>query len=231
MKLNYSQLNTDFWQKGFCIIDDLFPADLLIQWKHMIEYLSEYSEATGVNHIQKEFKEANKEIGDAAGKYRFTSLDGRILFQDNLFPGLQEYYSSHANFLSLLLGLDVVTSEDKQSSISVMRYAPPGGELLYHYDQNFPSFVLYLTDNPNEGATRLYPITSLKSTVLGEPDKIIGESVAIYPKKGRVLIFNGAKCWHASEKVEKDTKISIVFNFFQNGINNRSNEVSNRLYQ
>lgn len=230
MKINYSQLSTEFWQRGYTIIDNLFPNRLLEEWKSQVKFLSKWSLAPGVNHIYKEFKEANLDIGDGVGSYNFTSLDGRIVFEKDLFPGLEEYYNSTANFLSLLLNMDIVTSFDKQSSISMMHYQPPGGTLLPHFDTQTISFLLYLTDNENEGATKLYPLTSLRPTILGQPDKIINEPILVYPKINRCLIFQGRRVWHESLPVLNSEKISSVWNYYAKDDLERNKEVSARLY-
>lgn len=227
MEINFSELSTRFWHSGFCLIDDLFPADLLKEWKHNVEYLSEHSEAAGVNRIDKVFEKEDLETRDSSGSYKFTSIDGRA---NSEFRCLQSYYFSISNFLSLLLNSDIVTSFDEQSSISFMKYDPPGGTLLNHFDSNFPSFVLYLTDNPDEGATEILPITALRPTILNRADEVIGPAVKIYPKFGQVLLFNGARCWHGSNPVFKFPKISAVFNYYVKGNEFRPDQVSKRLY-
>ncbi len=227
MKLNISQLNTDFWSQGFCILDGLFPSELLKDWKVRVEWLSKYSKSEGVNHINKTFTEANLAARDGVGTYKFTSIDGRSCFD---FPGIKEYYHSNSNFLSLLTGLDIVESFDRQSAITFMNYQPPGGQIIPHFDTNFLTFLLYLTDNEGEGATEILPITSLRPTILGHADEVIGESIKIYPKFGRVLLFNGRRCWHSSNPVVKENKISSVWNYYPKDDNFRPADVSKRLY-
>ena len=229
MKLNLSQLQTDFWSRGYTIIDNLFPAELLEKWKSQVEFLSKYCKAPGINHIEKEFKDASPEARDGIGKYKFTSLDGRIIFADDLFSGIQEYYHSISNFLSLLTGLDLVESFDKQSSISFMNYTVPGGCIAPHFDSNGVTFLLYLTDN-EDGGTKILPINKLRPTILGQADEVIGEPEIILPKCGRAVIFQSRKLWHESMSVFKSNKISSVWNFYERGDNWRPKEVSDRLY-
>jgi hypothetical protein len=49
--------------------------------------------------------------------------------------------------------LDVITSPYPLSAVNINRYDAPGGKMSVHCDTNPVSALLYLTDNPNDGAT------------------------------------------------------------------------------
>lgn len=226
MKENWSTKQTQFWEQGYTIFDNLLPLLMIEYWRGCVEGYSE-CDGEGINHISKKFDKPNAEARDAAGEYRFTSIDGRLCFS---FHALTEYYYSTANFLSLFTGLDVVESWDRQSAITFMNYPATGGQIVPHYDTNGLTLLLYLTNNPDEGATQLYPLTSLRPTLLGQPDEIIGEPVLIYPKAGMAVLFQGRRCWHSSLPTIKANKISAVFNYYQKDDNWRPADVSKRLY-
>lgn len=227
MKLNFSQLSTSFWGEGYCVIDGFFPVGLVEGWRVIIEDLSNQKNREGVNHIHKIFDKPDLDTLDGAGEYKFSSVDGRILFK--MLPNLDGYYHSISNFLSILTGLDIVPSTDKQSSITAMIYKPPGGNLLWHHDSDKLTWLLYFTDN-NEGGTEMLPLTAKQPTILGEPDKIVGETVTILPKIGRCVAFQGQKIWHRSLPVENSMKISSVWNFYEHGEQWRPDSISKRLY-
>lgn len=228
MKNNWNELQTNFWSKGFCIIDNLIPDNLLISWRDLVHWYSKYSEkCPGVNKVSKKFDTANLEGRDAAGEYKFTSIDGRISRQ---FNSLDNYYHSLSNFISLFTGLDIVESFDLQSSVTFMNYEAPGGTLVPHYDTNGITLLLYLTNN-EDGGTQLQPLDTLRPTVLGYPDEVLGESIIVLPKFGRAVLFQGRKVWHSSMATIKTPKISSVWNYYINGDNWRPPEVSKRLYK
>jgi hypothetical protein len=228
MKANWSELQTQLLKDGYVILDNLFPNDLIAKWRKEAEDLSIIENRPGINHINKKFDKVDLETRDSIGEYKFVSIDGRVSLK---IPGLKEYYHSLTNFLSLFTGMDIVESFDEQSSLSLMVYKPPGGTLLPHFDSQSLSFLLYLTDNLDEGATKLLPISALRPTNINHPDEIIGEPIKIYPKSNRSLIFFGRRVWHSSEPVFKSTKISAVFNYYEKGDDFRPKGVSERLYK
>jgi hypothetical protein len=228
MKLNTSELQTQFWNEGYVIINNLIPPGFITDWRIQIMANTTFIDnpELGINYVKRKFDEANLETRDSAGEYNLVSVDGRFAF--NLY-GLKEYYDSTANFLSLFTGLDIVESFDRQSAVTFMRYDPPAGQMVHHYDTNSLTVLLYLTDN-EDGATELWPITTHRPTTLTTPDEIVGESVKILPVTGKMVIFQGRRCWHNSSPVLKGTKISSAWNYYINGDNWRPPEVSKRLY-
>lgn len=227
MKESWSEKQTQFWKDGYVIFENLFPKPVLERWVEFVKFYSEDKECIGVNHIHKKFDKPDLETRDGIGEYKFTSIDGRFCFN---FTGLTEYYHSLSNFLSLFTGLDLVESWDKQSAVTFMNYTAPGGQIIPHYDTNGFTLLLYLTDNPTEGATSLQPISSLKPTVLGHPDEVISPPILIYPKIGKVVFFQGRKCWHQSLPVTEHNKVSVVMNYYERDDNWRPADVSKRLY-
>lgn len=227
MKENWSNKQTEFWSRGYTIFDNLFPEELLLEWKKNVEWLSKNSEAAGVNRIDKEYTETNIEARDDKGLYRFTSIDGRA---NSEFKGLKNYYHCLSHFLSILSGLDIVESSDFQSAITFMHYKSGGSTLTHHFDTNFLTLLLYLTDN-EDGGTQIQPLNTLRPTLLGCADEVIGEPIIILPKFGRVVAFLGRKVWHGSLPSIKSDKISVVFNYYENGDGWRPKEISERLYK
>lgn len=225
MNANWSTLQTQFWSEGYVILDNFFPDEIIGSWKEKVLQNTVVAEI-GVNVINKFYASDDPNSRDAAGSYNFISIDGRRSLN---FPSLSEYYNSTANFLSLFTGLDIVTSFDKQSSVTFMFYPAPGGSLTAHYDTNQITFLIYLTDN-DDGGTKLYPISALRPTILGQPDEIISEPVIILPRRGRILLFNGRRIWHQSLPVNLNYKISSVWNYYEKHDNWRPLEVSKRLY-
>jgi hypothetical protein len=217
----------EFLTQGFTVIDDFFPVDVVTAWKNHVYALAE-TQQEGVKIVDKTFSQANLEARDSAGRYKFVSINGLAAFK---MDGVEHWYNAMSKYLSLFTGLDIVGSWDKQSSVTFMKYDAPGGGLVHHFDSNFITFLLYLTDNPEEGATDMLPISALFPTNLGQPDEKRGESVLVYPKFNRVVIFQGRKVWHSSQPVFKDTKISSVWNFYERGDTWRPKDVSERLYK
>lgn len=225
--MNWSNKQTQFWEQGYVVLENLFPDSVIKEWHDFVNYHSPLLNVEGINHIHKKFDKPNLEARDAAGEYKFTSIDGRKCFE---FQGVREYYVCMTNFLSLFSGLDIVPSWDKQSAVTFMNYTAPGGQIVPHYDTNGFTLLIYLTSNEDEGATMLYPLTSLRPTLLGEPDEIIGKPVFIYPKVGTAVFFQGRRCWHQSLPVFKNDKISSVWNYYEKNDNWRPADVSKRLY-
>lgn len=230
MKTNWQEKQTEFWQKGFTIFDDFFPEDVVKKWRKTAMLISNSPEQfEGVKRIEKKFDTEDKETRDGSGIYSLTSINGNAVFT-GMFQDLETYYKNFVSFLSLFTGLDIVTSFDRQSAVTIMVYEPPAGQMLSHYDTQDISVLLYLTDN-DEGGTEIYPITAKKPTVLGQPDEIVGTPEIILPKTGRIAIFRGQQCWHTATPVEHSIKVSSAWNYYIKGNNFRPAGVSERLYK
>lgn len=230
MEANWSKLQTQFHTEGYCEFKNFFPPELLNDWRDTVKMLVDCPDLKGVNHINKTFEKADVNARDGAGSYKFISIDGRVSLSP-YFKDLAGYYKSISNFLSIFTGLDIVPSWDEKSSVTFMFYPAPGGTLLPHFDTNQPTFLLYLSDNKNEGGTKLYPLSTLRPTILGHPDELIGEPIVVYPEFGKILLFNGRKVWHESQPVQNNDKISVVFNFYEKNDQWRPKEISERLYK
>jgi hypothetical protein len=225
--MNKNQI--EFYNKGFTVLDDLIPPAVIQTWVDLVEFAAQggYGHNQSVKTVKKVFEQADLETRDGAGKYDFTSINGNLALE---FNHVKVLYGVMAKYISLLTGLDIVESWDKESSVTFMRYSPPSGQLVEHFDSNFITMVIYLTDNPNQGQTKILPISALRPTNLGQPDEVVDGFRYISPQKGRVLLFQGRRCWHSSEPVIDEVKISSVWNFYERNDNWRPKGVSERLY-
>lgn len=225
---NWSELQTEFWNKGYAVIDELIPVELARAWgKTALTRASDFPLKEGVKYIQKKFEVADDQTRDAAGVYNLVSIDGFASMA--FFDGLGTWYDALTPFLSLFTGLDVVTSEDVKSAVTVMAYPPPAGQMLAHYDTNALTMLLYFTDN-EDGGTEVLPLTSRRPTTLGKEDEITGPTEIVLPRVGRAVIMQGRRVWHRAMPVAGKTKVSSAWNYYVKGDFWRPEGVSKRLY-
>lgn len=233
--MNWSEKQTEFWAQGYTVFDDFFDKSLIKDWRERalsiaerISFFTDHFPNYGIKKIKKTFLEADLEARDAAGTYDLITIN-YIAIKDR-FPHLECYYNSLTPFLSLFTGLDIVISQDEESAATIMIYEPPAGQMVSHFDSQDISVLLYFTDN-SDGGTELWPITSRRPTILGQPDEIIGEPVTILPQAGRMVLFQGQKCWHKACAVEKATKVSSAWNYYIRGNSWRPAQINERLYK
>lgn len=220
----------EFWKNGFTVLDGLFNDSTVEGWRTEALETAKNTNQPGVKLLKKKFTEPNLECLDGVGTYDLVRIDGSEILKSERFKGMADFYAMMPFILNAITGLDVVVSPWPESSISVMVYAPPSGQMLPHYDSNGITLLLYLTDN-EDGATKVLPLTALRSLNPDVPLQKIGDESLILPKTGRVVVMQGRKVWHTSEPVTKAIKVSSAWNYYERGDTWRPDGVDERFYK
>ncbi len=136
-------------------------------------------------------------IFNDGGLFDHYILDG--IRAARLFPDMQAAYEVTRIVIAEITKLDIVTSPHPLSAININRYDAPTGSMSAHFDSNPISVVLYLTDNPTDGAT----------VFLREQ-----ECRWEYPRTGDLLVFRGREIKHLSKEVRSGVKVAALWNFY-----------------
>jgi len=102
---------------------------------------------------------------------------------------------------------------------------PPGGMNMPHLHPNaLFSGVYYIKSNPKAGRLKIYDPRPGVQLIMptrksGDPGKDLWREANIEPIEGRIIMFP-AWLWHSvEENISDDIRISVSFNFIQEGFN------------
>jgi hypothetical protein len=153
---------------------------------------------------------------------RYSVIDGAAIAQS--LPEVAAIFEEMRRALATASGRDVVPLADARAAINV-NITAPGGEYRWHYDRNPLTAIVYL--NCVEGGDiellpryRLF-LGRLRHSKLQRfidcvlrwrwMRAIAAEPVVVSPAGGRVVVMNGSRCLHSVRRVERGTRIALVF--------------------
>jgi hypothetical protein len=113
-------------------------------------------------------------------------------------------------------GFDVVLSTLPRSRFVLKAYRAPDGCQGWHFDTNGLSALVYLTDNPRDGATRVRL-----------PD---GTDHLVHPQAGALLLLQGRALWHRADPVREGVKLLLAINLYPPGDLRRPDNLDETLY-
>jgi hypothetical protein len=152
---------------------------------------------------------------------RYSVIDGDAIAQS--LPEVATIFEEMRRALAAATGRDVVPLADARAAINV-NITAPGGEYRWHYDRNPLTAIVYL-NSVEGGAIELHPRYRLflgrfrHSMLQRFIDcvlrwrwvRIAARRVVVSPAGGRVVVMNGLRCLHSVGRVERGTRIALVF--------------------
>ena len=153
---------------------------------------------------------------------RYSVIDGEAIAQS--LPEVAAIFEEMRRALAAATGREVVPLADARAAINV-NITAPGGEYRWHYDRNPLTAIVYL-NSVEGGAIELHPhyrlflgrfrhsrLQRFFDCVLGSRwmRAIAAAPVVVSPAGGRVVVMNGSRCLHSVRRVERGTRIALVF--------------------
>lgn len=203
----------EYRQLGYTVIDGLIPREVATRWSERILNLRAKGELTYKGTAEgEEFTEGLKQ------EYQnYFVLGGRETAEDQTLREMFHFYYAFLPMLGLITGVPMVASPYPDSIINCKIYWPPEGQQGGHFDTNGFTFLLYLSDNEEEGETALYPLTQRRNLGDDRPQKFFGEAHKVEPRMGRVLLMQGRECWHWASGVKDKPKVACPWNYYMEG--------------
>ncbi len=115
-------------------------------------------------------------------------------------PGMVSAYEATRLLVAEVTQPDAIISPYPRSAVNVNRYDAPTGRVSAHFDSNPISVILYLTDNPQDGATEF-----LRDGEIYRRE---------FPIAGDLLIFRGRDLSHQSGCVLTGVKVAALWNYY-----------------
>lgn len=109
------------------------------------------------------------------------------------------WYDALISTVSFITGRRVVESPYYDSKIMALIYDSDGGQQEWHLDTQPLTVLLYLTTNPNSGATRC---------------RIKGKDVDIFPQQASLLLMYGREVLHQALPVTEGVKVVVPMNMY-----------------
>ena len=153
---------------------------------------------------------------------RYSVIDGEAIAQS--LPEVAAIFEEMRRALATATGREVLPLADARAAINV-NITSPGGEYRWHYDRNPLTAIVYL-NSVEGGAIELHPryrlfLGRLRHSKLQRlidcvlrwrwMRALAAEPVVISPAGGRVVAMNGLRCLHSVRRVERGTRIALVF--------------------
>lgn len=148
--------------------------------------------------------------------YNLVSGEGikkDLSWLDNLYRTLfyKKAKKFGINILGKKEGKSLVLAKILLSGININMQIP-GQRYDIHIDSNPLQGLLFVTDNPEDGAL----VVSKYKNVVGEKELLSTSPLYIYPKKGDLYFFNAQQNPHYVQEIKKGIRISIPMNFYTN---------------
>jgi hypothetical protein len=197
----------EYKYRGFTVLD-IIPEDLALSWGVAI--------ASAIDAGRGKHVDGDKHPdGVGSGRLFYDVIDGNVC--EEVAPSMLAVYRSLPALWSAITGLDVVCSPHPRSKVDGTRYPAGGGQQGWHFDQNGVTVLMYLTTNPDGGATWIQPLDG-------------GLEVRVFPKAGSILLMQGRKVWHCGGPTAGTAKVISPWNYYVKGDTHRPDGVDDEIY-
>ena len=151
-----------------------------------------------------------------AGQNLYNYLDTYAVMES--CPEIIDFYAGNISWLRDLTDAEVVRSNYFRSAITAVQFEAAGSTQSWHRESNPVTLIVYLTNNPTQGAIEVV-------------DNESGKSVFLYPKRGRVIVMNGRYVRHRVHAMETaERRVSVVCNYYLRGDHGRPADADDHIY-
>jgi hypothetical protein len=194
--------------RGLVIFENFLDADVCAKWDAALREAKP-------THFENE-QEVTSGGFFGAGKNLYNYLDTFAILE--ACPEIVDFYVGNIEWLRKLTDAEVVRSNYFKSAITAVQFEAPGSTQTWHRESNPVTAILYLTDNPTQGAIE----------VIGNDTS---DSTFLYPKRGRLIVMNGRYIPHRVHAMEtSERRVSLVCNYYLRGDHARPADADSLIY-